>query len=139
MLQSVAWSYSGVGLVTWTQLTKGNGAKQKGQTRPSNGNINGYFDQHDELNQKSQATIAAERQECFWSDSVGRTEGDRQQDCLSPAGVLLVAVSLCSGAVLEQVVVGRALLTFRQFFSASLESTTLPTLKHFKNKIPMSL
>ena len=39
------------------------------------------------------------------------TEGDLKPDCLSPVGVFLVAVSLCSGAVLEQVAVGQALET----------------------------
>ena len=39
-------------------------------------------------------------------------EDDRQPDCLSPAGVFLVAVSLRSCAVLERVVVGQAMVTF---------------------------
>ena len=50
-----------------------------------------------------------------------------QPDCWSPAGVFLVAVSLCSGAVLEQVVVGQPLVTFGPVFSANLQSMTHPT------------
>ena len=37
-----------------------------------------------------------------WSDRAGRADGDRQSDCLSRAGVFLVAFSLCSGALVEQ-------------------------------------
>ena len=51
--------------------------------------LNGYINQRDELNQKIPAKIAAERQECFQSDSTGRTEGDRPLDCLLPAGAAL--------------------------------------------------
>ena len=40
----------------------------------------------------------------------------------------LVAVSLCSGAVLGQVVVGQALVTFSPVLSPTLGSTTSPTL-----------
>ena len=38
-----------------------------------------------------------------------------------PRVFLLVAVSLCSGAVMEQGVVGRALVTFSPVLSASLD------------------
>ena len=57
-----------------------------------------------------------------------------QPDSLSPAGVFLVAVSLCSGAVLEQAVVSQALVTFRQVFSANIEATALPTLNVSEDK-----
>ena len=50
---------------------------------------------------------------------VKRTEGDRQPDYLLPAGVFLVAVSLCSSAVLEHVVVGQAMVTVSLVFSAN--------------------
>ena len=50
--------------------------------------------------------------------------------------VLLLWLSVFfSGAVLEQVIVGEALVTFAvQFFFASLESTTLPKIHTTKNK-----
>ena len=67
------------------------------------------------------------------SDCAKRTAGDREPDCLSPAVVFLVVFSLCSGAVLEQLVVGQALVTFGLVFSPLLESTKLPTLNTSKN------
>ena len=51
-----------------------------------------------------------------------------------PAGVFRVVVSLCSVAVLEQAVVGLALVTVSQVFSANLEATTPPTVKPIKKK-----
>ena len=48
--------------------------------------LHGSFDPRDELNQKIQATIAAERQECFRSDCARRTEGGKQPKSLLPAG-----------------------------------------------------
>ena len=53
--------------------------------------LNGYFDQRDELNQKIQAKMAAERQECCWSDCARETEGDRQLECQLPRVFFLVA------------------------------------------------
>ena len=55
----------------------------------------------------------------------GQREGGRLPGCLSPAGVLLVAVSLCSGAMLEQVVVGQALVTFSLVFRVILNPRRL--------------
>ena len=54
-----------------------------------------------------------------------------------PRVVFLVVVGLCSGAVLEQVVVGQAVVTSSPAFSANLESATPPTrLTHQKHKHP---
>ena len=93
------------------------------------------FESRVELNQKTKAKIAAERQECFLEVTA---QGERRvpdsRDCLSPAGVFLVAVSLCSSAVLEQAVVGRALVTLSPVFSTNLESTTLPDVQRTRNK-----
>ena len=41
----------------------------------------GYFDQREELNQKIQAEIAAERQESFGSDRARRTETGSENAC----------------------------------------------------------
>ena len=43
-------------------------------------------------------------------------------------------LSRCSGAVLEQVVVGQALVTFSGVFTDNLESTTPPDVKRIKKK-----
>ena len=51
----------------------------------------------------------------FPIDCAGSTEGGRQPDCLSPAGVFVAAFSCWSGAVLEQIVVGQALGPLVQF------------------------
>ena len=53
---------------------------------------------------------------------------------MSPAGVFLVAFSLCSRAVLEQVVADQALMTVSPVYSANLVSTTPPTLSTSKIK-----
>ena len=51
---------------------------------------------------------------------------DSQTAC-DPRVVFLVVVGLCSGAVLEQVFVGQAVVTSSPAFSANLESATPPT------------
>ena len=50
--------------------------------------LNGYCGQRDELNQKIQAKIAAERQECFFEvPAQGEQRATGKPDCLLPAGV----------------------------------------------------
>ena len=56
------------------------------------------------------------------------------QTACCPRVFFLVAVSLCSSAVLEHVVVGQAVVTVSLVFSANLFSTTPPTLGTSKNK-----
>ena len=76
--------------------------------------------------------LIAERQNAH---SVLKCYLGRQPDCLSPAGVFLVTVSLCFGAVLEQAPVGQALVTFiRLVLSPNLESTTHPMLNTSKKQ-----
>ena len=87
--------------------------------------LNSLFDQRDEL-QRFKRRLLHCGTSVFWSDSARTAEGDRQRECLPLASVFffLVAVSLCSGAVLEQAVVGQALVNSSLVFSTDLKATT---------------